>query len=81
MGHKAYGKAVDWWALGVICYEMLTGTILFEGRDQRVLFRNILSHPISLPPKLSPDCREVRRPPPGETKPTSRSPPPFRLTP
>ena len=24
---RNYGKAVDWWSLGALCFEMLTGAI------------------------------------------------------
>ncbi|KAL6563771.1 hypothetical protein OROGR_002730 [Orobanche gracilis] len=34
--------SVDWWALGVICYELLHGTTPFKGRNRKETFRNIL---------------------------------------
>ncbi|KAK6138355.1 hypothetical protein DH2020_027939 [Rehmannia glutinosa] len=34
--------AVDWWALGVLCYEMLYGTTPFKGRNRKETFRKIL---------------------------------------
>ncbi|KAL6527782.1 hypothetical protein OROMI_029593 [Orobanche minor] len=34
--------AVDWWALGVLCYEMLHGTTPFKGRKRKETFRNVL---------------------------------------
>ncbi|GFQ08287.1 serine/threonine-protein kinase ucnl [Phtheirospermum japonicum] len=34
--------AVDWWALGVLCYEMLFGATPFRGRNRKETYRNIL---------------------------------------
>lgn len=34
--------AVDWWALGVLCYEMLYGSTPFRGRNRKETFRRIL---------------------------------------
>jgi len=31
--HKGHGKAVDWWALGVLLYEMIAGTDPFADDD------------------------------------------------
>lgn len=27
--YRPYGKSVDWWAFGVLIYEMLTGQVLY----------------------------------------------------
>ncbi|XAR60404.1 Non-specific serine/threonine protein kinase [Bertholletia excelsa] len=37
--------AVDWWALGVLSYEMLYGTTPFKGKNRKETFRNILMKP------------------------------------
>ncbi|KAK6937101.1 Protein kinase domain [Dillenia turbinata] len=34
--------AVDWWALGVLAYEMLYGRTPFRGRNRKETFRNVL---------------------------------------
>ncbi|XP_051142047.1 serine/threonine-protein kinase UCNL-like [Andrographis paniculata] len=34
--------AVDWWAVGILAYEMLYGTTPFKGRDRKDTFRRIL---------------------------------------
>ncbi|GMY16328.1 serine/threonine-protein kinase UCN-like [Fagus crenata] len=35
--------AVDWWALGVLTYEMLYGTTPFKGKNRKETFRNVMA--------------------------------------
>ncbi|XP_022754056.1 serine/threonine-protein kinase UCNL-like [Durio zibethinus] len=35
--------AVDWWALGILTYELLYGTTPFKGKNRKETFRNVLS--------------------------------------
>ncbi|KAI4322075.1 hypothetical protein L6164_021798 [Bauhinia variegata] len=35
--------AVDWWALGILTYEMLYGTTPFKGKNRKETFRNVLA--------------------------------------
>ncbi|KAK4763587.1 hypothetical protein SAY87_013025 [Trapa incisa] len=37
--------AVDWWALGVLAYEMLYGRTPFKGKNRKETFRNVLVKP------------------------------------
>nr|CCA22746.1 ribosomal protein S6 kinase putative [Albugo laibachii Nc14] len=39
---EGYGKAVDWWAFGVLAYEMIQGDSPFRHRSPAVLFEKIL---------------------------------------
>lgn len=52
--HEPYGVAVDWWALGVLAYELLFGTTPFHDRNQVRLFKNILEATPSFPPSTPP---------------------------
>jgi len=43
---KGHGRAVDWWALGVLLYEMLSGHAPFEAENEDDLFESILTEEI-----------------------------------
>ncbi|KAG8926752.1 Serine/threonine kinase [Tulasnella sp. 419] len=50
---QKYGRAVDWWAFGVLTYEMLLGQSPFRGDDEDEIFDAILEdeplYPITMP--------------------------------
>eukprot|EP00494_Astrolonche_serrata_P030119 UN30386 len=46
---EGYGKAVDWWALGVLIYEMLTGLPPFYNKNLRDMYDAILHQPLKFP--------------------------------
>jgi len=53
---EAYGKAVDWWALGALAFEMLTGKPPFTHKNRRELHKRILEGKIKFPSYLSGDA-------------------------
>ena len=48
-----YGRAVDWWAFGVLIYEMLLGQSPFRGDDEDEIFDAILEDEILYPVNIS----------------------------
>jgi len=45
---KAYGKAVDWWAVGILLYELIVGQTPFEGRGGHI-FDHIVAGEVHRP--------------------------------
>ncbi|KAI4282709.1 MAG: hypothetical protein L6R38_002756 [Xanthoria sp. 2 TBL-2021] len=54
LGH-GYNKTVDWWTLGVLLYEMLTGLPPYYDENTNEMYRKILSEPLHFPgPEIVP---------------------------
>jgi serine/threonine protein kinase len=53
ISRTGYSYAVDWWALGVLCFEMLTSKLPFFAKTEKDLFKKILTERLACPPFLS----------------------------
>lgn len=46
-----YGKAADWWSLGVMIYEMISGMPAFRGNDLRQTYQKVLFSEVEFKPQ------------------------------
>ncbi|RWS17518.1 ribosomal protein S6 kinase beta-1-like protein [Dinothrombium tinctorium] len=58
---SGHGKAVDWWSLGALMYDMLTGAPPFTSDNRKKTIEKILKCKLTLPPYLTPDARDLLR--------------------
>jgi len=49
---KGHGKAVDYWAFGVLCFELLVGHSPFEAEDHLATYQKVLDGVINFPKKM-----------------------------
>eukprot|EP01114_Cavostelium_apophysatum_P000508 TRINITY_DN1045_c0_g1_i1.p1 TRINITY_DN1045_c0_g1~~TRINITY_DN1045_c0_g1_i1.p1 ORF type:complete len:412 (-),score=123.08 TRINITY_DN1045_c0_g1_i1:231-1466(-) len=53
---QGHGTAVDWWSLGTLIYEMLTGLPPFYSQNINIMYQKILNGELRFPSYVTPDA-------------------------
>lgn len=56
---QAYGRSVDWWACGILIYEMAAGHAPFRAKDPMELYEKIIDGNFDCPPYFSSELRDL----------------------
>lgn len=59
--HEGHGKAVDWWSLGILIYEMIVGMPPFQGRALNEVFGKILEGKVRFPRNFDSNAKDLVR--------------------
>lgn len=59
--NKGYGHAVDWWAFGVLLYEMTTGFPPFMHQEQMKTFEHIITGKVKFTNQFSSDLKDLTK--------------------
>ncbi|KAF0685748.1 Aste57867_22356 [Aphanomyces stellatus] len=57
--NKGHGKAVDWWSLGTLIYEMLTGLPPFYDQNMQRMYDKIINAPLRFPSFMSAEAKSL----------------------
>lgn len=56
---QQYGKEVDWWSLGTLIYEMLTGLPPFYSEDVQLMYSKIMKEKLHFPKKMTEEAKSL----------------------
>jgi serine/threonine protein kinase len=59
VSNHGHGKAVDWWSLGILLYELTVGIPPFYSQNVHEMYQLIKNAPLRFPPRLSREARQL----------------------
>ena len=59
LSNKGYDKNIDWWSLGVLFYEMITGYLPFYIPKNSKIELDTFNDPIQFPENISPEAQDI----------------------
>ncbi|XP_039540963.1 ribosomal protein S6 kinase alpha-3 isoform X3 [Pimephales promelas] len=61
VNRRGHTYSADWWSYGVLMFEMLTGTLPFQGKDRKETMTMILKAKLGMPQFLSSEAQSLLR--------------------
>ncbi|KAG8590022.1 hypothetical protein GDO81_006598 [Engystomops pustulosus] len=61
VNRRGHTQSADWWSFGVLMFEMLTGTLPFQGKDRKETMTMILKAKLGMPQFLTPEAQSLLR--------------------
>ncbi|XP_028288131.1 ribosomal protein S6 kinase alpha-3 isoform X2 [Parambassis ranga] len=61
VNRRGHTQSADWWSYGVLMFEMLTGTLPFQGKDRKETMTMILKAKLGMPQFLSSEAQSLLR--------------------
>ncbi|KAI4898354.1 hypothetical protein NFI96_011759 [Prochilodus magdalenae] len=61
VNRRGHTHSADWWSYGVLMFEMLTGTLPFQGKDRKETMTMILKAKLGMPQFLSAEAQSLLR--------------------
>ncbi|KAH0791691.1 AGC family protein kinase [Histomonas meleagridis] len=59
ISHSEYSFEIDFWALGILMYEMLVGDTPFNSQNRNLMFKRILTSEIEFDPDFDPNAQSL----------------------